>query len=39
MMGLFIYQSKPHENEVLQNFSALFGENHIFHYLTFKLTF
>ena len=39
MTDFLIYQSKSHENEVLHNFLALFGKNHIFDYLTFKLTF
>ena len=35
----WILQSKSRENEVLHLFLALFGENHIFAYLTLKLTF
>ena len=34
-----IYQSQFHENEVLHNFCTLCGKNHIFYYLTFRLTF
>ena len=35
----WIVQAKSSENEVLHLFLALFGENHIFAYLTLKLTF
>ena len=30
--------SKKHENEILHMFLALSGKNHIFDYLTLKLT-